>query len=51
MIKKDIKIIKQVMAGILVMILWLCPVFSIFGQESGMPEGLYAAGAVLMDAD
>lgn len=51
MIKKDIKIIKQVMAGILVMILWLCPVFSVFGQESGMPEGLYAAGAVLMDAD
>lgn len=46
-----LKFIKQVIAGILCLILWLCPVFSVCAQEVKVPSGLYAAGAVLMDAD
>lgn len=50
--KKDhLKIIKQVMAGILCLILWLCPVFSVYAQSENVPSNLYSAGAVLMDAD
>ena len=51
MIKINSKFIKQVMAGILLIILWLCPVFSVCARESNVPGGLYATGAVLMDAD
>lgn len=42
---------KQVMAGILCVILLQCPVFllSVNGVET--PSGLYSTGAVLMDAD
>lgn len=49
--QKHLKTIKQVIAGILSLILWLCPVFSICAQETEVPSGLYSAGAVLMDAD
>ena len=51
MIKINLKFIKQVMAGILLIILWLCPVFSVCARESNVPGGLYATGAVLMDED
>lgn len=49
--QKYLKTIKQVIAGILSLILWLCPVFYIYAQETEVPSGLYSAGAVLMDAD
>lgn len=45
---------KQVMAGILCLILVQCPVFFAYAESAGLgavPTGLYAAGAVLMDAD
>ena len=42
---------KQVMTGILCLILVQCPVFllPVYGMEK--PNGLYAAGAVLMDGE
>lgn len=51
MSKNRLKKIKQVIAGILCLILWLCPVFSVCAETIEKPSGLYAAGAVLMDAD
>lgn len=44
-------ILKQVMAGILCLVLVQCPVFllPVYGAE--VPSGLYSTGAVLMDAD
>ena len=49
--KKIKRMIKQVIAGILSVVLMQCPVFllSVWGAE--IPEDLYAAGAVLMDGD
>ncbi len=45
------RFLKQVIAGILSLILLQCPVFllPVYGAE--VPSGLYATGAVLMDAD
>ncbi len=45
------RFIKQVMTGILCLILVQCPVFllPVYGMEK--PTGLYAAGAVLMDGE
>ena len=45
------KISKQVIAGILSLILVKCPVFLLPVNAAEMPEGLYSTGAVLMDAD
>ena len=42
---------KQVMAGILCLILLQCPVFLLSVKGAGVPTGLYSTGAVLMDAD
>lgn len=42
---------KQVMAGILCVILVQCPVFLLVAEGAEEPKGLYSAGAVLMDAD
>lgn len=42
---------KQVMAGILCMILLQCPVFLLSANGAEAPGGLYSTGAVLMDAD
>lgn len=44
-------IIKQVIATILILSIVQCPVFYLSLQASEMPQNLYAAGAVLMDAD
>ena len=49
--KKLKRLGKQVIAGILCLILVQCPVFLLFAEAQDMPKGLYAAGAVLMDAD
>ena len=45
------KISKQVIAGILSLILVKCPVFLLSVNAAEMPVGLYSTGAVLMDAD
>lgn len=45
------KISKQVIAGILSLILVKCPVFLLPVNAAEMPVGLYSTGAVLMDAD
>lgn len=45
------KISKQVIAGILSLILVKCPVFLLPVNAAEIPEGLYSTGAVLMDAD
>ena len=45
------KISKQVIAGILSLILVKCPVFLLSVNAAKMPVGLYSTGAVLMDAD
>ena len=45
------KISKQVIAGILSLILVKCPVFLLHVNAAEIPEGLYSTGAVLMDAD
>lgn len=42
---------KQVIAGILCVILVQCPVFSLTVKGAEVPNGLYSTGAVLMDAD
>lgn len=42
---------KQVMAGILCLILLQCPVFLLSVKGAEAPTGLYSTGAVLMDAD
>lgn len=46
-----LKFTKQVMAGILCLILLQCPVFFMSVSAAEKPSGLYSAGAVLMDAD
>lgn len=45
------KISKQVIAGILSLILVKCPVFLLPVNAAEISEGLYSTGAVLMDAD
>ena len=45
------KISKQVIAGILSLVLVKCPVFLLPVNAAEMPVGLYSTGAVLMDAD
>lgn len=45
------KILKQVIAGILCVILIQCPVFFMSVSAAELPSGLYARGAVLMDGD
>ena len=45
------KIIKQVMAIILCLIMLLCPVFYVSANGSQEPNGLYSVGAVLMDGE
>lgn len=45
------KISKQVIAGILSLILVKCPVLLLSVNAAEMPVGLYSTGAVLMDAD
>ena len=42
---------KQVMAGILCMVLVQCPVFLLTAEGAEVSSGLYSTGAVLMDAD
>lgn len=42
---------KQVMAGILCMVLVRCPVFLLPAEGAEVPNSLYSMGAVLMDAD
>lgn len=42
---------KQVIAGILCVILVQCPVFLLTVKGAEVPNGLYSTGAVLMDAD
>lgn len=42
---------KQVMAGILCIVLVQCPVFLLTAEGAEAPTGLYSMGAVLMDAD
>lgn len=42
---------KQVIAGILCLILLQCPVFFLSVNAAEQPAGLYSTGAVLMDAD
>ena len=49
--KQHRKIIKQVMAGIMCMILLLGPVFLLQVNGEEVPNGLYSMAAVLMDAD
>ena len=46
-----IRIMKQVMTGILCVVLVSCPVFLMHVSAAETPKGLYSAGAVLMDAD
>ena len=45
------RILKQVTAGILSLVLAGCPVFLLPVYSAEVPEALYSAGAVLMDAD
>ena len=45
------KLIKQVMAGIMSLILLLCPVFLLQVNGEDAPGALYSTAAVLMDAD
>ena len=45
------RFLKQVMAGIISLILMLCPVFLLQVNGTGAPEGLYSTAAVLMDGD
>lgn len=45
------RFLKQVMAGILSLILVQCPVFLLPVSAAEVPSGLYSTGAVLMDAD
>lgn len=45
------KLSKQVIAGILCMVLMQCPVFLLQANGAETPESLYSMGAVLMDAD
>lgn len=47
---KNFKMIKQVIAGILCVVLIQCPVFFMTASAAELPQGLYARGAVLMDA-
>ena len=49
--KKFNRLSKQVIAGILCMILVQCPVFLLSAEAENTPQGLYSTGAVLMDAD
>lgn len=49
--KKIKKYSKQVMAGILCLVLMQCPVFLLSVNGAEAPKGLYSTGAVLMDAD
>lgn len=51
MIKSVFKVSKQVMAGILCVILLQCPVFFMYADAAQAPSGLYSTGAVLMDAE
>ena len=45
------RILKQVTAGILSLVLAGCPVFLLPVYSAEVPEALYSAGAVLMDSD
>lgn len=45
------KILKQVMVGIICLVLIHCPVFLVCANEHEAPSELYAVAAVLMDAD
>ena len=45
------RILKQVMAGILSLVLAGGPVFLLPVYSAEVPDALYSAGAVLMDAD
>ena len=45
------RVLKQVTAGILSLVLAGCPVFLLPVYSEEVPEALYSAGAVLMDAD
>ena len=49
--KRNRRFLKQVIAGILGVILMLCPVFLLQVRGSEPPEGLYSTAAVLMDGD
>lgn len=49
--KKIKRLSKQVIAGILCLILMQCPVFLLLSEASEVPAGLYSTGAVLMDGD
>ena len=49
--KQNRRFFKQVTAGILGLILMLCPVFLLQVRGSEPPEGLYSTAAVLMDGD
>ena len=49
--KKLIRLNKQVIAGILCLVLMQCPVFLLFSEAKDAPKSLYSTGAVLMDAD
>ena len=49
--KKIKRMIKQVIAGILCVVLMQCPVFLLQVKGADAPERLYATGAVLMDGD
>ena len=49
--KKIKRLNKQVIAGILCLILVQCPVFLLFAEAKEVPQGLYSTGAVLMDGD
>lgn len=49
--KKIKKYSKQVMAGVLCLVLMQCPVFLLSVNGAEVPQELYSTGAVLMDAD
>ncbi len=49
--KSILKSSKQVMAGILCVVLLQCPVFCMGVNAAEEPKGLYSTGAVLMDGD
>lgn len=49
--KRSERIYKQVIAGVLSLVLLLCPVFLMESKGADPVVGLYSTGAVLMDAD
>lgn len=49
--KRSERIYKQVIAGVLTLVLLLCPVFLMESKGADPVVGLYSTGAVLMDAD